>query len=376
MKILNTCLSKSWGGMEMYALHTVRQLSGRGCEAELLCYPDSRLQQEASRSGITCHLLKVEKHPSPMRIFELRNILSNNGYDLIHSEASGDLWSIVPALKLSGLNIPLLLTKHVGSYISKKDFLHRWIYNRVDLALAISSVIKKNLLDTTPLTGERIQLLHDAIDTEKFNPSKTDNKKVRKEFNIKDDEMLIGITSRFSSGKGHEEFLRAAKELSGSFHNLKFLIVGEPSRDEDGYAAGIKELAAELGINDKVIFTGYRNDLPEILAALNLFVFPSHAEAFGLALVEAMSMELPSVCSDSDGVLDIAIDGETSLLFQKKNYSDLTDKIRRLINDPEKRRSLGLNARKRVLENFDFNHFTDRMIAIFENQIVRSALKK
>jgi len=125
------------------------------------------------------------------------------------------------------------------------------------------------------------------------------------------------MMARFSPGKGHEEFLFAAKELNKNFTNLKFLIVGEPSRGENDYAEAIKKLASDYKLSN-LIFTGFRSDTPEVLSAMDIFVFPSHAEAFGIALAEAMSMGKPSVCSNAEGVLDIAVDGVTSLFFEIK----------------------------------------------------------
>lgn len=181
------------------------------------------------------------------------------------------------------------------------------------------------------------------------------------------------MNARLSPGKGHEEFLKAAHELIQLFKNIKFLVVGGPSKGEDQYAEEIKNMASDLGLDEKVIFTDFRNDIPEVLASLDIFVFPSHAEAFGLALVEAMSMKLPSVCSNSDGVLDIAVDKETSFLFQNENYHDLTEKLSELITHPEKRFSFGNAARKRAVKYFSNDFITSQLIDIYNNQIIRKA---
>ncbi len=369
MKVLHSCLSQSWGGMEMYSLDTARTLLKAGVDVELLCYPGSRLHKEALKSGIKTYALKFRKIFNPVNLYKMNKLIRKNNYDLIHAESSGDLWLIVPSLKWSAYKTPLLMTKHVGSFINKKDIFHRWIYKRVDVVLAISQVIKSNLLKTTPLDETRILLLYDSIDTGRFDPALVKEKTVRKEFGISDDEIVIGMTGRFSPGKGHEEFLTAAKHLSRKFDNLKFIIAGEPSRGEDGYAANIKILAAELGIMDKIIFTGYRTDVPQVLAAMDIFVFPSHAEAFGMALVEAMSMERPSVCSNSDGVLEIAVDGVTSYLFKNKNPEDLACKIELLINSSSKRKEFGLAARNRVIDLFNIDKFTKELINIYKSAL-------
>ncbi len=369
MKILYSCLSKSWGGMEMFTLQAVAQLLKRNIETELLCYPESRIYSEAKKLNFKIHTIKASGYFHPVEAIKLERILKEGSFDLIHTQASKDLWVIVPALKLASSKIPLLMTKQVGSFIVKKDKLHQWIYNRITLALAISKVIKKNLVDTCPLTEDKIELLHNGVDTKKFNPAVVDKEKVRNEFIIGKDEITIGMLARFSWGKGHEEFLFAAKELLTKYSDLKFMIVGEPSRGEDEYAAKIKNLTKEYGIEDKVIFTGFRKDTPEVLASMDIFAFPSHSEAFGIALAEALSMGIPSICSDSDGVLDIAVDGLTSYLFQKQNGKDLADKLEMLIKSPETRKRFGEASRQRAVENFGIDLLTDIVIEIYKRLI-------
>lgn len=365
MKVLHTCLSSSWGGLEMYALQTVEKLNNSGIDSELLCLKNSRLHSEALNNGVLVHTAKFKNYFHPLITLKLGDLLKKNNFDLAHCHTSKDLWLIAPALRVSRLEIPLILTKHMGSFIIKKDFLHRWIYKRVNLATAISNVIAKNLIETTPLLPEKIVLLHNSIDTERFNPLKVNASKVRKEYNVNESELLIGMIARFSPGKGHEEFLRSAEELIKKYNNLRFMIIGEPSKGEDKYAAEIKTLVSEFKIADRVIFTGFRKDTPEVLAALDLFIFPSHAEAFGIALLEAMSMGKAAVCSNSDGVLDIAVDKVTSFYFEKKDWKDLSKKIEILITNEDLRNELGKAARKRAVEMFDLKIFTKKLIDIY-----------
>ncbi|MCX6150884.1 MAG: glycosyltransferase family 4 protein [Ignavibacteriales bacterium] len=366
MKILYSCLSKSWGGMEMFTLQAVAQLLKRNIETELLCFPNSRIHSEAITLGVIVHTVKASGYFHPLEIIKLKKILKKGAFDLIHTQASKDLWVLVPALKLAATQIPLVMTKQVGSFIVKKDKLHQWIYNRVNLALAISQIIKKNLLDTCPLSDEKIQLLHNGVDTKRFDPAMIDKEKVRNEISIDKEELVIGMLARFSWGKGHEEFLFAAKELIPKYPNLKFMIVGEPSRGEVEYEQKIKALAREFGVEDKVVFTGFRKDTPEILASMDIFAFPSHSEAFGIALAEAMAMGKSSVCSNSDGVLDIAVDGVTSYLFQKQNGKDLADKLELLIKSPGTRTEFGEAARRRAVEMFDIEALTDKAVNIYK----------
>jgi len=368
MKILYSCLSKSWGGLEMFTLTSIQQLLKRDIAVELICSANSRIHIEANNMGIMLHPVKASGYFHPITTFRISLLLRNSKFSLVHTQASKDLWLLVPALLLANSKIPLFLTKQVGSFIIKKDFLHKQLYQRVGKILAISTAILKNLVETTPVKSEDIIIMPNGIDVNRFNPKIVESKKVRNEFRISSEEIVIGMLARFTPGKGHEEFLWAAKELNKDYTNLRYLIVGEPSRGETEYADKIKELANQYDLNN-VIFTGFRGDTPEVLAALDIFVFPSHSEAFGIALVEAMAMKKPSVCSRAEGVLDIAVDNETSYLFENKNAADLKLKLKMLIESKETRISFGEYARKRVIENFDIEAITDKVVKIYSEEI-------
>lgn len=352
----------------MFTLTAVQQLLKRNIGVELLCYQNSKLHLEAKKYGVKIHSLKAQSYFHPVEILKLAGILRRGKFDLLHTQASKDLWVLVPALKLLRSTVPLFLTKQVGSFIVKKDALHRWIYNRVTYALAISEVIKKNLLETCPLTEEKILLLHNAVDTKRFNPQNVDARKVREEFGFKAGEIVIGMLARFSPGKGHEEVLFAAEKLQTKFSQVKFLIVGEASRGEEEYANQIKRRTSEKKLTN-VVFAGFRSDTPEVLSALNIFCFPSHSEAFGIALVEAMAMGISSVCSNSDGILDIAVDGETSFLFETKNGNDLAEKLELLITNEELRKKFGEASRRRAVAFFDLEFLTDKVISIYKQAL-------
>ncbi len=349
----------------MVTITGIKQLIKRGIHVELLCAAESRIHIEANNLGILLHPVKARGYFHPFTSLRIAFIIRRINFDIIHTHASKDLWVLVPALQFLRRRIPLVLTKHIGSFIEKNDYLHRRLYRYVTKAVAISTAIKNNILQTTPLSADRIILIPNGVDTQKFNPDIVSGEGVRKEFNIKPKEILIGMMARFSPGKGHEEFIKAASIIEKEHNNLRFIIIGEASRGEDEYEEKIKALAKGQKLND-IIFTGYRSDIPELLAALDIFIFPSHAEAFGIALIEAMAMRKPSVCTASEGVLDIALDGETSFLFEKQNADDLALKINSLISDPAKRKNFALAARQRVLQNFNIEAVTDRIVDVYE----------
>ena len=353
LTILQTCFSRSWGGLEMQALEVSVQLRTRGHNVWLAGNPGSRLLAEAEERDINLLPLNIEGYTHPRLVWRLRNFLREKPVDIIHCQLSKDIATVVPAMRLSGTDIPVVLSKRVGSYIAKKDLLHRFTYAHVSRVLAISDVIHQNVLDTTPMTPDRVVTLHDAIDTETFSLDRVDRRRVRKEFAFDDDMIVIGFVGRFSPGKGHEEFLAAADILRKKYAAIHFLIVGEASHGEQRYEHKIRTICLSLGLEGIVTFAGYRRDIPDVMAAFDIFAFPSHAESFGVVLIEAMAMGRPVVSTNCDGVLDIVVDGETGIYVQPRKPAELAYAIAKLIDNPGLRERMGKAGRKRVVELFD-----------------------
>jgi glycosyltransferase involved in cell wall biosynthesis len=176
------------------------------------------------------------------------------------------------------------------------------------------------------------------------------------------------MMARLSPGKGHEEVLQAAGFLNREFKHLKFLIVGTASEGEDAYAESVKNLAEELKLTN-IIFAGFRTDTADVLSAMDIFLFPSHSEALGIALIEAMAMERASVCSNSDGVLDLAFHQQNALLFEKRNAVDLAEKCRILIQSEAVRKQYGKAAREFVVKNLDIEILTDKVVNLYREAI-------
>jgi glycosyltransferase involved in cell wall biosynthesis len=249
--------------------------------------------------------------------------------------------------------------------VGKRDLFHRYTYSRVSLVLAISEVIRRNVLDTTPMAPGRVLTLHDAIDAEEYSPARGDGALVREGFGFTKKNIVVGFVGRFSPGKGHEELLRAASEVVRERPLVRFLVAGEASAGEEAYEREIRALCTSLGLDGAVTFAGFRRDIPDVMASFDILAFPSHAESFGVVLIEAMAMELPVVSTNCDGVLDIVVEEETGLYVPPRNSTELASALLRLIDDPDLRRRLGVAGRKRVLESFDRRNQIDRLENIY-----------
>ena len=365
--ILQTCFSRSWGGLEIQTLEMSRKLARRGHQVWLACCPGSRLQHEAAAEEIPTLAHDVSGYFHPRIAWRLGRFIAHHSVDVVHCQLSRDISTIVPAVRLSFGRVPVILSKRVGSYVSKRDPLHRLTYAGVRYVLAISNVIHRNVLDTTPVPPEHVITFHDAVDTDLFSPARITGSSLRREFGLGDDIIVVGFVGRFSPGKGHEELLEAAGIIRQQRPNVRFLVVGEASYGERHYELNIRTQARAMGLEGVVLFAGFRKDIPDAMAAFDLLAFPSHAESFGVVLIEAMAMELPVVSSDCDGVLDIVVDGETGLYVPPRNAAELASALLRLIDSPETRHRMGKAGRTRVLELFDQQKQIDALVEIYRD---------
>ncbi|MGA9364439.1 MAG: glycosyltransferase family 4 protein [Bacteroidota bacterium] len=370
-KILQSCSSRSWGGLEMQALLECTQLKARGHDITLLCTPKSRLEGEATRAGIETLPLELRASNYPMVLAALRKFLRSRGTGIVHAQISQDLSVLVGTAVFAPTSPPIVLTKRVGSFISKKDPFHRWLYRHVSLVVAISEVIRKNVLDTCPVDAGRVVTLFDGVDLDRFDPNRFDPMAARRELGFGQRDFVIGMVGRISPGKGHEEFLEAASIIHSGLPEIKFLVVGEPSYGEEDYGKRILESAKPLSSQGVVTFSGFRDDIPNVMAALDILAFPSHAEAFGDVLIEAMAMNLPVVSTNCDGVLDIVIDGETGTQVPPRDARALAQALMQLIQDEKRRRLFGEAGRRRAEKIFDLRRRTETMEGLYTSVLNR-----
>lgn len=375
LRILQTCFSLSWGGLELQALEMSKQLASRGHRVWLACFPDSRLHREATGQHLDAVPFPVTGYVHPSLVWKLRTFISRERPDIIHCQLSKDIATLVPAMKLSLKPTPIVLSKRVGSFIDKKDIFHKFTYANISRVLAISSVIRKNVIETTPISPERVITLFDAVDTDVFSPERVDRKKSRAQFAYDDATMVIGFVGRYSPGKGHEELLAAADMIRKKRENVRFLVVGEASFGEQQYERRIRATAHSMGLDDVMTFAGFRKDIPEVMSAFDILAFPSHAESFGLVLIEAMAMERPVVSTNCDGVLDIVVDGKTGIYVPRRNSVELGNALVRLVDNGELRSAMGKAGRRRVLELFDQQRQIDQLEHLY-HEVLRESTSK
>jgi glycosyltransferase involved in cell wall biosynthesis len=209
--------------------------------------------------------------------------------------------------------------------------------------------------------SDKVRVVHNGTDIRNYSPNNSGDK-IRREFNIKQQEAVIGIVGRIVPWKGHKVFLQADKLVRKRRPHTKFLIVGDTANGKNQYSKGIKRLTQQLGLGESVIFTGFRSDVPEILSAMDILVHASTLpEPFGLTIIEAMASGKPVVATNGGGVPEILVNGVTGRLVPMNDVDALADAIVELLDDPEKRRAMGKAGRERVKKYFSVETFVQNL---------------
>jgi glycosyltransferase involved in cell wall biosynthesis len=211
----------------------------------------------------------------------------------------------------------------------------------------------------------RKETVYNGINLSYFGPG-IDGGQVRSEYEIGKETMLIGTIGHFAPLKGYEELLDAMAEVAREGFDVKLAIVGEAIyQNSNVYKRKILMKANSAGLKEKIIFTGFKENIPEILASFDIFVLPSRSEGFGRVNLEAMAMGKPVVSTNVGGIPEVVLDGVTGILVPPGNAKSLSHAIMRLLNDPRLRASMGRKGRKRVEQYFTLHAHVQRVQEIY-----------
>jgi len=229
-------------------------------------------------------------------------------------------------------------------------FLERFAARLCDEITVVSDAVRNRGLAFGVAPPEKIRVIPNGIDTERFNPNnyREERDAIRREFGVKPNMIVIGAIARFVPDKGLDTLLRTVGLLVPRFPDIRCLLVGEgPLRGE------LQILAQSLGLDRHVVFAGWRMDTSPLLAAMDIYMLPTRREGFGLTFVEAMSMEVPVVASRIAPVDQIIVDAETGVLATCDDHADFAKAVEPLLNQPELRGQMGRAGRRRVIKLFD-----------------------
>lgn len=285
---------------------------------------------------------------------------------LIHSNTSA-VWG--GALAASRLGLPHLW--HVHELVTEPQLVRHlmaWMVARYSThVVAISQAVAEHLLADAPSLAGRISVIYDAVDTDSFSPQVRGDT-LRTSWGVGPDDVLVGVVGRISAWKGQEFFLRAFASAARKEACLKAVIVGDVAPGEGWRKDALAVLSGELGVADRVIWAGYQDNAPEVMAALDILTLSSiRPEPFGMVVIEAMASGKPVVATAHGGPLESVVDGETGLLVSPRDPEAMAAALAQLAANPLLRAELGAAGRRRVESVFSF----DRHVRAFQDLYIR-----
>jgi glycosyltransferase involved in cell wall biosynthesis len=380
------------GGLEVHTWELARHLAKDGHSVDLIAWQPlshERLPAEVESEGVRVHRLhdwRFKYYWWPA--FRLANKLhADNPFDVIHAHTSFPA-GLGGAMLSVRRGVPLVITSH-GAEIMKpaggraatmlRDLIVRLVFMRARAVIGVS----RELVDLSIEFGahpDRTTYMANATDIEKFHPA-GNGTAIRERYGIGAEDVVVMSLRRLTLKTGVYYIVEAARELVADYPALKFLILGTGEEK-----AGLISKVEEYGMSDRFIFAGEidNTEVPSYIAAADMAVFPSLAEATSIACLEIMACGRPVVVSNIGGLPEIVDDGKTGLIvdFQtnavssyqdwglsEETISELAGAIGRLVKDEPLRKELGRNAAARVRSEFAWESYIGRMKSVYGQAI-------
>jgi len=306
--------------------------------------------------------------------FRLVRIIRREHVAVVHVNEILDIYAGIAA-RAAGVPVVWHIRADMSSWPSPlRALLPRFVNALSAQIVAVSASVREEVFRRHGVATSKVRVIHDpGPDPADFHPA-VDGSAVRRELGVPDDALLVVLVSKLVEPKGHEVLLRAAPQVLRSFPNARFAIVGG---DVDGahharYAARLRRLPQELGIGSAVTFTGFRSDIPQIMAAADIVVHcATHPDPFPGVVLQAMAVGTPVIASDIGGPREQIADGMTGVLVPMADAEALSKAIRALMADPAKRSSLGRSAASHVSSTFTSDAFHRELSEVYEQVIAR-----
>jgi|LSQX01.3.fsa_nt_gb glycosyltransferase involved in cell wall biosynthesis len=367
IKVMQVLSDTNIGGAGKWILNLLEYINKKEFDISVAIPRGSLLKKELEKQGA----LIIEIPGKGDSTFEasavryLYKYFKENKIDIVHSHAS---MSARIAGKLAGVK-SIVYTRHcmesktegrIGKLANKTINMH--LSNKV---VAVSKSVKENLI-LSGVPEHRIELIYNGVKPLNLN-SEEKNQLVKANMGIEENEVVVGIVARLEEIKGHKYFIKAAHKVLKENPSVKFIIVGSGSLEDD-----LKKLTSELGINNKVIFTGHLEDTTDIVNIMDINVLSSLSEALSLSLIEAMSLGKPCITTKTGGNPEVITGGLSGMLVSVKDEEALANSMLNLINNKDLREVMGKKGKEVMLDKFTVKGMTKKIENLYRNLIINN----
>ncbi len=353
MNILHTETLKKWGGQQNRVLTEAAGLVKRGHTAVIACHTGSMLAQRAREAGIPVYEVNMAKKAHLSTIPKLVQIIKKHNVDIVSTHSSVDSWAGGIAARIS--RSTLVRFKHNLNDVAN-DPLTRFIYSLPDLFIAVNATAAEVLKRSAVIRAGMVVHVYGSVDCARFNPVRfmlNERLQTKESLGIPAEACVVGNTSGFTDVKGQKYLLAAANRLFRQRNDLYLLLLGRLGHKE-------KVLSLiEPAFHNRVVLPGLRDDVPSMLALMDIFVFPSVREAFGNSLIEAMAMARPVAVSDLPSFREFMTEGVDGLFFRKADPDHLYGTVMDLLDNKARWHALGAAARRTVIDRFQYGRMIE-----------------
>jgi glycosyltransferase involved in cell wall biosynthesis len=354
MLTLHIDLGKQWRGGQSQALLLMKGLRARGHGAELLSLKGSPLAKRAEAEGIRVHA--VEKpFARPRAAMQLARLIARRKPEIVHTHEAHAL--TVAWLARASRRTGLIASRRLA-YRLQQNYLSLARYRSAASILAISNFVAESLA-ASGIAGERVKVVYDGVEVPPT-VSPEECLQARRRWGIGGEERLLGCVGYLLPEKGQEILVRAWPEVLKRSGPCRLLLAGGgASRPQ------LEALARELGVADALLFAGFVENVSEVYAALDGFLFPSLAEPLGSSMLAALAYGLPTVALARGAVPEVIADGESGLLVDGPDPAAYASAIVRLVNDAALAARLGAGARRTIEQNFSADRMVDETLRVY-----------
>jgi glycosyltransferase involved in cell wall biosynthesis len=375
IKVLECIRQGKIGGGETHLLSLVENINQSLFEPIVLSFTDGPMIDSLKQMNIKTYVVPSEK-PFDFSIWNnVLDVLKKEDIQLIHTHGTRATSNLLRSAKK--LNIPLIYTIHGWSFHDDQKMITKKIRVLSEKYLTAKTALNVAVSKSNFLSGKKLipkleaEVINNGIDLQKFNPQNK-CKDIRAELGIPKDDILLIFIARFTSHKQPLSLIKAFQLALQQNHSLKLLMVGDG--DEKSEALKFVE---ETGIKNNIYFQPFRQDVPDLLAAADIFILPSLWEGLPIGLLEAMSMGKAVIATNVDGTNEIIQDKKNGLLIEVDGLvKNLAVAINNLSNDERLRTQISQNAIQTINEKFNAAQMTRQIENAYTRILNNTNFKK
>ncbi len=354
MRLIHFTASKVWRGHEQKIIYLYEEFQEKKYTKEqwIVCPIDSEIYQIAKEKNFNVIPFQFKSEYDIFFANKFKKIVTACKANLIFMHNSQAQTLAVLSAFLFNLKVPMVLCRTLIKKIDT-NFLRKWKYNypQIKKIICISQPVV-DLLVPAIKDPSRLSIVGAMTDAKLFQ-AKNATTNLRNEFSIPEDYKIIGYIAAFVAVKDHRTWIHSIELLKKKGIKAKYILIGTGSMEPE-----MQQLVAEKGMQDDVIFAGFRKNIPEILPEFDLLLFTSKNEAVGSTILEAYASHVPVVAANAGGIPEVVLDGTTGLLASVSNPQDFAEKAEQMLTDA--------SFRNKCIENgytFLMEHYTKEIVS-------------